>query len=114
MTGREINKRAIENFIKAGAFDCLEGNRHQKMMVYPRIVDSVVQERKNAMAGQMTLFDIVGEEDKKAFEISLPDVPEYDKEALLAFEKEVLGVYISGHPLENYTAMMEKNITAIT
>ena len=114
MTGREINKRAIENFIKAGAFDCLEGNRHQKMMVYPRIVDSVVQERKNAMAGQMTLFDIVGEEDKKAFEISLPDVPEYDKEELLAFEKEVLGVYISGHPLENYTAMMEKNITAIT
>ena len=114
MTGREINKRAIENFIKAGAFDCLEGNRQQKMMVYPRIVDSVVQERKNAMAGQMTLFDIVGEEDKKAFEISLPDVPEYDKEALLAFEKEVLGVYISGHPLENYTAMMEKNITAIT
>ena len=114
MTGREINKRAIENFIKAGAFDCLEGNRHQNMMVYPRIVDSVVQERKNAMAGQMTLFDIVGEEDKKAFEISLPDVPEYDKEALLAFEKEVLGVYISGHPLENYTAMMEKNITAIT
>ena len=114
MTGREINKRAIENFIKAGAFDCLEGNRHQKMMVYPRIVDSVVQERKNAMAGQMTLFDIVGEEDKKAFEINLPDVPEYDKEELLAFEKEVLGVYISGHPLENYTAMMEKNITAIT
>ena len=114
MTGREVNKRAIENFIKAGAFDCLEGNRHQKMMVYPRIVDSVVQEGKNAMAGQMTLFDIVGEEDKKAFEISLPDVPEYDKEELLAFEKEVLGVYISGHPLENYTAMMEKNITAIT
>ena len=114
MTGREINKRAIENFIKAGAFDCLEGNRHQKMMVYPRIVDSVVQEGKNAMAGQMTLFDIVGEEDKKAFEINLPDVPEYDKEELLAFEKEVLGVYISGHPLENYTAMMEKNITAIT
>ena len=109
-----IKSVGIENFIKAGAFDCLEGNRHQKMMVYPRIVDSVVQERKNAMAGQMTLFDIVGEEDKKAFEISLPDVPEYDKEALLAFEKEVLGVYISGHPLENYTAMMEKNITAIT
>lgn len=114
MAGREVNKRAIENFIKSGAFDCLEGNRHQKIMVYPQIVDSVMQEKKNAMAGQMTLFDIVGEEDKKAFEISLPDVSEYDKEVLLAFEKEVLGVYISGHPLENYTAMMEKNITAIT
>ena len=114
MAGREVNKRAIENFIKSGAFDCLEGNRHQKIMVYPRIMDSVMQEKKNAMAGQMTLFDIVGEEDKKAFEISLPDVPEYEKEVLLGFEKEVLGVYISGHPLENYTAMMEKNITAIT
>ena len=114
MAGREVNKRAIENFIKSGAFDCLEGNRHQKMMIYPRIVDSVVQEKKNSMAGQMTLFDLVGEEDKKAFEIRLPDVPEYEKEVLLGFEKEVLGVYISGHPLENYAAMMEKNITAIT
>ena len=95
MAGREVNKRAIENFIKSGAFDCLEGNRHQKIMVYPRIMDSVMQEKKNAMAGQMTLFDIVGEEDKKAFEISLPDVPEYEKEVLLGFEKEVLGVYIS-------------------
>ena len=114
MAGREVNKRAIENFIKSGAFDCLEGNRRQKMMIYPQIVDSVMQEKKNAMAGQMTLFDIVGEEDKKAFEIRLPDVSEYDKEVLLGFEKEVLGVYISGHPLENYTAMMEKNITAIT
>ncbi|MDO5390173.1 MAG: DNA polymerase III subunit alpha [Eubacteriales bacterium] len=114
MAGREVNKRAIENFIKSGAFDCLEGNRRQKIMIYSQIVDSVMQEKKNAMAGQMTLFDIVGEEDKKAFEISLPDVSEYDKEVLLAFEKEVLGVYISGHPLENYAAMMEKNITAIT
>lgn len=114
MSGREVNKRAIENFIKSGAFDCLEGNRRQKIMIYPQIVDSVVQEKKNAMAGQMTLFDIAGEEDKKAFEITLPDVEEYEKEELLAFEKEVLGVYISGHPLENYTAMMEKNMTVIT
>ncbi len=114
MAGREVNKRAIENFIKAGAFDCLEGNRCQKMMIYPQIVDSVMQEKKTAMAGQMTLFDIVGEEDKQAFEIQLPKVPEYEKEVLLAFEKEVLGVYISGHPLENYTGLMEKNITAKT
>lgn len=114
MAGREVNKRAIENFIKAGAFDCLEGNRCQKMMIYPQIVDSVMQEKKTAMAGQMSLFDIVGEEDKQAFEIQLPNVPEYEKEVLLAFEKEVLGVYISGHPLENYTGLMERNITAKT
>lgn len=114
MNGGEVNKRAIENFIKSGAFDCLEGNRRQQMMVYPQIVDSVLQEKKTAMAGQMTLFDIVGEEDKKAFEVQFPDVEEYDKETLLAFEKEVLGVYISGHPLENYMQMLEKNITART
>lgn len=114
MNGGEVNKRAIENFIKSGAFDCLEGNRRQQMMVYPQIVDSVLQEKKTAMAGQMTLFDIVGEEDKKAFEVQFPDVEEYDKEMLLAFEKEVLGVYISGHPLENYIQMLEKNITART
>lgn len=112
--GKEVNKRAIENFIKAGALDSLEGNRHQQMIVYSQIVDSVVSEKKNTMVGQMTLFDIAGEEDKQAFEIQLPNVEEYDKDELLAFEKEVLGVYISGHPLEKYASALEKNISART
>ena len=64
------------------------------------------------MAGQMSLFDFGAEEDKKDFEIRMPDVEEYDKEQLLAFEKEVLGVYISGHPLEKYTEILKKNVTA--
>ena len=72
------------------------------------------QEKKNAMVGQMSLFDFVAEEDKKDFEIRMPDVEEYDKEQLLAFEKEVLGVYISGHPLEKYEKMWQKNISATT
>ena len=109
---QSMNKRAIENFIKAGALDCLEGNRRQKMLVYTQIVDSINQDKKHSMAGQLSLFDIASEEDKKEFEIRMPDVEEYDKEELLAFEKEVLGIYLSGHPLEKYRTAMEKTITA--
>lgn len=114
MSGKDVNKKVIENFIKAGAFDGLPGNRRQKMMVYAQILDSVNQEKKNVMAGQMSLFDLVSDEEKEAFEIRMPDVEEYPKEAKLAFEKEVLGVYISGHPLEEYTERWKKNITAVT
>ena len=109
-----VNKRAIENFIKAGALDCLEGNRRQKMVVYSQIVDSIAQEKKNSFAGQMSLFDLVGEEDKKDYEIRMPDVEEYDKDMILGFEKEVLGIYLSGHPLEKYRSIMEKMISART
>ena len=110
MTGKDVNKKAIENFIKAGAFDELPGNRRQKMMVYAQILDAIVQEKKNMMAGQMSLFDFVSEEEKTAYEIHMPDVEEYPKEAKLAFEKEVLGIYISGHPLEEYETCWRKNI----
>ena len=110
----QINKRAVENFIKAGALDCLDGNRRQKMLVYQKISDSISQEKKNSLSGQMSLFDLVSEEDKKEFEIRMPDVEEFGKEELLGYEKEVLGIYLSGHPLENYREMMEKTISAKT
>ena len=110
----QINKRAIENFIKAGALDCLEGNRRQKMMVYQQISDSISLEKKNSLAGQMSLFDLVSEEEKKEFEIRMPNVEEYNKEEILAFEKDVLGIYLSGHPLESCRGIMEKTITART
>ena len=109
-----VNKRAIENFIKAGALDCLEGKRRQKMLVYSQIVDSIAQEKKNSFAGQMSLFDLVSDEEKKEYEIRMPDVEEYDKEMILAFEKDVLGIYLSGHPLERYRNIMEKMISAKT
>ena len=109
-----VNKRAIENFIKAGALDCLEGNRRRKMNVYGQIVDSIAQEKKNSFAGQMSLFDLVSDEEKKEYEIRMPDVEEYDKEMILAFEKDVLGIYLSGHPLERYRNIMEKMISAKT
>ena len=110
----QMNKRAVENLIKAGALDCLDGNRRQKMLVYQKISDSISQEKKNSLAGQMSLFDLVSEEDKKEFEIRMPDVEEFGKEELLGYEKEVLGIYLSGHPLENYREMMEKTISAKT
>ena len=114
LSGKAVNKRTIENFIKAGAFDGLGGTRKQFMMIYVQILDTVNQEKKTSMTGQMSLFDILGEEEKKSFEIKLPDVGEYTKETKLAFEKEVLGVYISGHPLEEYEQSWRKNISAVT
>ena len=114
LSGKEVNKRTIENFIKAGAFDGLGGTRKQFMMIYVQILDIVNQEKKTSMTGQMSLFDIMGEEERKSFDIKLPDVGEYTKETKLAFEKEVLGVYISGHPLEEYEQSWRKNISAVT
>ena len=110
----QLNKRVVENLIKAGALDCLEGNRKQKMSVYMQIIDSINQDKKHTMAGQMSLFDIVSEENKKEFEIRMPQIAEYPKDIILTFEKEVLGIYLSGHPLERYRNMMEKMISAKT
>ena len=112
MTQREVNRRTLENFIKSGALDSLPGTRRQKMAVGPALLENKARERKNAFEGQLSLFDIAGEEEKKEFEVVFPDVGEYAKEELLAFEKDILGVYISGHPLDDYEALWRKNITA--
>ena len=109
-----LNKRTIENLINAGALDTLGGTRKQFMSIYVQIVDHVTQEKKNSMVGQMTLFDLVSEDQKEEFQIRMPDVGEYSKETLLAFEKEVLGIYVSGHPLEAYEEKWKKSISATT
>ena len=114
LTGKEVNKRTIESFIKAGAFDSFGLKRRQLMMIYIQVVDSIAQDKKNNMAGQMTLFDLVGEDDKKDFEIKVPNVDEFTKLELLAFEKEVIGVYVSGHPLEEYMTKWKKRVNAIS
>lgn len=114
MADTELNKRAIENFIKAGALDSLGGSRKQFMTVYVQVVDSIQKDKKSNMAGQLSLFDIVEEEERSDFEIQLPQVGEYSKETLLNFEKEVLGIYVSGHPLEEYEGIWRKKITATT
>ena len=114
VASREVNKRAVENLIKAGACDCLDGNRQQMMTVFAVIMDNLASEKKKSMSGQMTLFDLVPEEEKKDYEIRLPKLEEYSKEIKLGFEKEVLGIYLTGHPLEEYESRWRKNISALT
>lgn len=114
MHGQDLNRRAMENFIKAGALDSLGGTRKQYITVFAQMMDYVAQDKKNAMSGQMSLFDMMQEEEKQEYEIKLPNVGEFQEEASLAFEKEVLGVYISGHPLEKYEQMWKKNVSNST
>ncbi len=108
MSDKEMNKKAVENFIKAGALDSLGGTRKQFMSVYGQIMERVAKDKKNHMTGQLSLFDIATEENREDFDIRMPDVGEYDKEMLLGFEKEVLGIYISGHPMEEYRELWER------
>ena len=114
VTDRDMNKRVVEHFIKAGAMDSLGGTRKQLLSVYIQVMEGIQQDRKNNMAGQISLFDLASEEEKVDYRVSLPDVGEYSKEMKLAFEKEVLGIYISGHPLEEYRETWKKHITNTT
>ncbi len=108
----DVTKRTIENLIKAGAFDSLPGTRKQLLQLYTQIVDDVAREKKKNLSGQMSLFDLMDEEDTSGEGlIKYPEVGEYDKGQLLAFEKEVLGIYVSGHPLEEDMPLIEKNVT---
>ncbi|WP_333652034.1 DNA polymerase III subunit alpha [Lacrimispora sp.] len=114
MSNKEVNKRTLENFIKSGALDTLPGTRKQKLLVAPELLEQRSKERKNTMEGQITLFDIAGDEEKSRFQVTFPDVGEFLKEDLLAFEKETLGIYLSGHPLEAYESTWRNNITAVS
>ena len=114
LSAKEVNKRTVENFIKAGAFSSLPGTRKQQMTIYAGVLDEVARERKVATTGQMSFFDLMDSEEKQEYSVQMPPVGEYDEEQLLAFEKEVLGVYISGHPLETYRGILEKNTDAVT
>ncbi len=114
LSSKEINRHTIENFIKSGALDSVPGNRRQKMMICQSMLDTINRERKENLAGQISLFDLGDEEFDRKKEMRFPDVGEYDKEELLSFEKEMLNVYISGHPLEDYVRLMQKNCTRIS
>ena len=114
MSNKEVNKRTLESFIKSGALDTLPGTRKQKLIVSGDLLESKSKEKKTVMEGQMSFFDIAPEEEKDNFHITFPDVGEYDKQTLLAFEKETIGIYVSGHPMEEYRELWEKNVTART
>ncbi len=111
LSGKEVNKRTIESFIKAGVFSNIHENRRQLMLSYVQILDSIAADKKRSLSGQMSLFDFASEEVKQEYEVSMPEVTEYSKEQLLALEKEVLGIYVSGHPLESYESRISKNVT---
>ena len=113
MSGREVNKRTVESFIKSGAFDSFGLTRKQMMLVYGEVMDSVAQEKKESVSGQMSLFDMFAPEEKPA-DVVVPNVGEFNKDELLAMEKEVLGIYVSGHPIDEYKELWEKNITNMT
>ncbi len=114
MNNKEINRRTLESFIKSGALDTMPGNRRQKVMIAPELLDQKNRDRKNTLEGQMSLFDFAAEDEKQQYQITMPDVEEFPREELLAFEKEMLGVYVSGHPMDEYLNVWKNNITAKT
>ena len=113
LSGKEVNKRTVESFIKSGAFDSFGLTRKQMMIIYSEVMDNVSQEKKASVSGQVSLFDILAPEENPS-EITVPDVGEFTKGELLTLEKEVLGIYVSGHPLDEYKSLWTDNITNMT
>lgn len=117
VSGKEVNKRAVESFIKAGALDSLGSNRRSFMMIHALMADNVAEEKKKNTEGQMSFADFLGDGEKEkigAYDITIPDVEDFDKQTRLAYEKEVTGAYITGHPLDDYEKLWKDNITAVT
>ena len=114
MDGREINKRCVESLIKAGSFDSLGGARNQYAVLAGKIMDGVAQNRKKNIEGQMNLFEIAVTADdaiNEMFKDELPKMPPVVQSQLLAEEKEVLGIYVSGHPVSAYEEAMKPLVT---
>lgn len=110
----EINKKAVESLIKAGAFDCLNVNRAQYLAVFEGLIESAQNNAKKNIEGQLSLFETnMGSSDMQEISGKLPDVTNFDSDVLVAMEKEMLGVYITGHPLNDYAEKI-KSITSIT
>lgn len=99
---RTINKRAVESLIKSGAFDSFKAFRSQLLAIYERIIDGVLSQRKKNIDGQMSLFGALEEDESTSLQISYPNIKEFHKKHTLAMEKEMTGLYLSGHPLDEY------------
>lgn len=108
MDSNLLNKRLVESLIKCGAFDSLGAKRSQLMAVYENIIDSVQRNRRNIIAGQVSMFDT--EKIKNAFQSeSLPELKEFDNRIKLSMEKEMMGIYVSGHPLDEYEDILNRS-----
>ena len=101
MQGRDFNRRAVESLIKAGAFDSLGFRRSALLKACGQIIDSVAEETKRNVAGQLDLFGM-GDEDDTVRTMPLPDIPEFTRQELMAMEREITGLYLSGHPMDEY------------
>lgn len=110
LTRSSVNKRVVEGFIKSGAFDCFGKTRQQLMLVYENLMDELATTNRKNIPGQMSMFDLMADDARKQFEVAYPNVGEYDRTTQLSFEKEVLGVYVSGHPLDAYENIWTKHI----
>ena len=110
MEGRELNKRAVESLIKCGAFDSFGIYRSRLMASYEKILERVSARKKNMMTGQFSLFDVMPDEDRTD-EIEWPQMEEYDKRLLLAMEKDMLGLYLTGHPLDMFEDLIREHVT---
>ena len=106
MESKDTNKRSIESLILAGAFDKLGGKRSQYMAVYKQIANGINLSRKNNISGQMDFFGLGGNEAVEDKD-HLPDIPEFDSKDLLNYEKDVMGIYLSGHPLDKVRETLE-------
>lgn len=104
--GEELNKRAVENLIKCGAMDCFGRHRSELLAVYENMMDSIASSRKKNLEGQMGLFGMM-EEDEPGVSIPIPTLPELSKADLMAMEKETTGLYLSGHPMDDYRPFLK-------
>ncbi len=108
-----LNKRVLESLIVSGAFDCFGKYRSQLMAVYGVAVDRAIRDNKNKKTGQFSMFDSIAEMKDEFNSLDWPDIKEYSKDTLLKFEKDIVGIYISGHPLDDYLDKFEKfNLTS--
>lgn len=108
LDSQSLNKRAVEALIKAGCFDAFHLNRVQCMQVYEPVMDAEQQRKKRNLNGQTSLFDIPDQDPVRSAQYEVPDLPEYPLPLKLSMEKEMTGVYISGHPLDPYSDVLEK------
>ena len=108
LRGNELNRRALENLIKAGAFDRLESSRRAMLESVEGILKSIETDARQNLEGQMDLFGMLGGDAAPANEFRVPDMPEYSTSELLKMEKEVSGLYLSGHPLDAYRAQISQ------
>ena len=108
MTGKELNRRAVENLIRAGAFDSMGYKRRALLQVAPLVIDSVAQADRDNISGQMDLFGGFDDEPQESESIAIPDVAEFSAQEKMAMEKETTGLYLTGHPMDEYRAAVQK------